>query len=41
MGTSAGGASVHQQMLSPLSKGLFQKAYSQSGAASNTWGLIT
>ena len=34
------GASVHQQTLSKLSKGLFQRAVSQSGAASNQWGWI-
>lgn len=32
-GSSAGGASVHYHMLSPLSKGLFHRAISQSGTA--------
>uniref|UniRef100_A0A2S2Q259 Carboxylic ester hydrolase n=1 Tax=Sipha flava TaxID=143950 RepID=A0A2S2Q259_9HEMI len=38
-GMSAGGASVNYHMLSPLSKGLFQKAFSQSGTAMCPWTL--
>ncbi|XP_046993300.1 venom carboxylesterase-6-like [Schistocerca americana] len=38
-GQSAGGASVNYHMLSPLSKGLFQKAISESGVASATWAV--
>ncbi|XP_018054574.1 PREDICTED: esterase E4-like isoform X1 [Atta colombica] len=38
-GESAGGAIVHYLNLSPLSKGLFHKAISQSGVASNPWSL--
>ncbi|XP_039294727.1 venom carboxylesterase-6 isoform X2 [Nilaparvata lugens] len=38
-GMSAGGASVNYHMLSPLSKGLFQKAISHSGVAVNPWAL--
>nr|AUP40797.1 juvenile hormone esterase [Cyrtorhinus lividipennis] len=38
-GLSAGGASVHFQLLSPLSKGLFQKAISASGVVNNPWAL--
>lgn len=34
---SAGGASVNYHMISPLSKGLFHKAISQSGNLMNTW----
>jgi len=37
-GESAGGASVHHLMLSPLAKGLFHKAISQSGVAFTTGG---
>ncbi|XP_023246841.1 esterase FE4-like [Copidosoma floridanum] len=36
-GESAGGASVHYLTLSPLAKGLFHKAISQSGVACNSW----
>ncbi|GLG95959.1 Esterase FE4 [Gryllus bimaculatus] len=36
-GESAGGASVHFHMLSPVSKGLFHKAILQSGCALNEW----
>lgn len=36
-GESAGGASVHLLYLSPLAKGLFHRAISQSGAAGNPW----
>nr|XP_023018920.1 juvenile hormone esterase-like [Leptinotarsa decemlineata] len=36
-GESAGGASVHYQILSPASKGLFHKAISQSGSVLNPW----
>ncbi|XP_067007337.2 esterase FE4 [Anabrus simplex] len=38
-GESAGGASVHMHMLSPMSKGLFCRAIAQSGAAFNPWGF--
>ncbi|VVC27651.1 Hypothetical protein CINCED_3A005726 [Cinara cedri] len=38
-GMSAGGASVHFHMLSPLSRGLFQKAFSQSGTALCPWTI--
>lgn len=40
-GESAGGASVHLQMLSPMSKGLFQGAIAQSGTAINPWAIQT
>ncbi|KAF5306378.1 hypothetical protein FQR65_LT18581 [Abscondita terminalis] len=36
-GGSAGGASVQFHLLSPRSKGLFQRAISQSGTTLNTW----
>nr|XP_046491071.1 uncharacterized protein LOC124223293 [Neodiprion pinetum] len=36
-GESAGSVSVHCQLLSPLSKGLFHKAIMQSGVALNPW----
>ncbi|GAB0093820.1 hypothetical protein DMENIID0001_089980 [Sergentomyia squamirostris] len=38
-GESAGGASVHYQMISDLSRGLFQKAIIQSGSALCHWAL--
>ncbi|XP_050428947.1 venom carboxylesterase-6-like [Adelges cooleyi] len=38
-GMSAGGASVHYHMLSPLSRGLFSKAFSQSGSALCPWTI--
>lgn len=38
-GESAGGASVHYQMLSPKSKGLFSRAIRQSGSALNYWTM--
>lgn len=38
-GESAGGASVHYHMLSPLSKGLFHKAVLMSGSAMCNWGF--
>lgn len=34
---SAGGASVNYHMISPLSKGLFHKAISQSGTLMSPW----
>ncbi|KAJ6635104.1 Bile salt-activated lipase [Pseudolycoriella hygida] len=40
-GESAGGAAVHYLVLSPLAKGLFQKAISQSGSALNPWAYQT
>lgn len=36
-GISAGGASVHFQVLSPTAKGLFHKAIAQSGTAFSPW----
>ncbi|GLG95960.1 Esterase FE4 precursor, putative [Gryllus bimaculatus] len=36
-GESAGGASVHYHLLSPMSQGLFHKAILQSGCALNPW----
>ncbi|KAG0715125.1 Acetylcholinesterase [Chionoecetes opilio] len=38
-GESAGGASVHLQMLTPKSEGLFQRAIMQSGNALCPWAL--
>ncbi|XP_049860475.1 venom carboxylesterase-6-like isoform X1 [Schistocerca gregaria] len=38
-GESAGGASVHYHMLSPLSRGLFHRAISQSGVSLASWGI--
>ncbi|CAG7822768.1 unnamed protein product [Allacma fusca] len=38
-GQSAGAASVHFHVISPMSKGLFQRAISQSGAALNPWTI--
>ncbi|XP_069696452.1 juvenile hormone esterase-like [Periplaneta americana] len=38
-GESAGGASVHYQVLSPASRGLFHRAVSQSGNAICSWAL--
>uniref|UniRef100_A0A1A9ZHC1 Carboxylic ester hydrolase n=1 Tax=Glossina pallidipes TaxID=7398 RepID=A0A1A9ZHC1_GLOPL len=38
-GESAGGSSVQLLMLSPLSKGLFHRAISESGSALNPWAL--
>ncbi|XP_047111972.1 juvenile hormone esterase [Schistocerca piceifrons] len=40
-GESAGGASVHYLMMSPLSQGLFHHAISQSGTALMPWALPT
>lgn len=40
-GESAGGASVHYHLLSPLSQGLFNSAISQSGSALNPWAYQT
>ncbi|XP_014293880.1 venom carboxylesterase-6 [Halyomorpha halys] len=36
-GTSAGGASVHYHMLSPMSKGLIHRAFSMSGTVLDPW----
>jgi len=36
-GESAGGASVNYHMMSPISKGLFHRAISQSGTLMNGW----
>ncbi|XP_075977879.1 venom carboxylesterase-6-like [Anticarsia gemmatalis] len=36
-GCSAGGASVHYQLMSPLSRGTFSKAISYSGSALTAW----
>ncbi|XP_049777138.1 venom carboxylesterase-6-like [Schistocerca cancellata] len=38
-GESAGGASTHYLMLSPLAKGLFHRAISQSGVALSPWAV--
>lgn len=38
-GESAGGAIVHYLTISPLTKGLFHKAISQSGVVNNPWAL--
>ncbi|XP_058799349.1 uncharacterized protein LOC131668894 [Phymastichus coffea] len=38
-GQSTGAASVHYHTISPLSKGLFHKAISQSGVALNPWAF--
>ena len=40
MGMSAGGASIHYHMLSPLSRGLFKNAISFSGSSLNWWAHI-
>ena len=40
-GLSAGGASVGLQLLSPLSKGLFHRAISESGTALSPWATHT
>ncbi|XP_075211795.1 esterase E4-like isoform X2 [Lycorma delicatula] len=39
VGHSAGGASVHYQMVSPLSKGLFHRAILMSGSSHCPWAL--
>ncbi|KAF4526363.1 hypothetical protein B566_EDAN014101 [Ephemera danica] len=38
-GESAGGASIHFLMLSPLSRGLFHRAIAQSGSAYSYWAV--
>ncbi|XP_068084714.1 esterase FE4 [Anabrus simplex] len=38
-GESAGGASVHYHLLSPMSKGLFRSAIGQSGSSSCAWAV--
>ncbi|KAJ9599104.1 hypothetical protein L9F63_010372, partial [Diploptera punctata] len=38
-GESAGGASVHYHMLSPMSRGLFSGGIAQSGSALNPWAF--
>lgn len=38
-GESAGAASVHLQVLSPMSRGLFSKAIAQSGTALSPWAI--
>ncbi|PSN30761.1 hypothetical protein C0J52_25602 [Blattella germanica] len=40
-GESAGGACVHYHLLSPMTKGLFNYAISESGSALNPWGYQT
>lgn len=40
MGQQAGGASVHYHLLSPLTRGLFNKAISMSGSALCWWASI-
>nr|XP_053605093.1 uncharacterized protein LOC128672172 [Plodia interpunctella] len=39
-GESAGGASVSFHLISPMSKGLFQRAIVQSGAVTNPWAIL-
>lgn len=39
-GESAGGCSVHYQMISNMSKNLFHKAIVQSGTALNNWSVV-
>nr|XP_024219764.1 esterase FE4 [Halyomorpha halys] len=39
-GESAGGASVYYHTISPLSKGLFHRAISESGTTYNPWALV-
>eukprot|EP00095_Tigriopus_kingsejongensis_P005111 snap_masked-scaffold161_size295871-processed-gene-1.19 protein:Tk05111 transcript:snap_masked-scaffold161_size295871-processed-gene-1.19-mRNA-1 annotation:"venom carboxylesterase-6-like" len=41
MGHSAGAASAHAHVLSPMSRGLFQRAISLSGTANNFWAFRT
>ncbi|CAG7837968.1 unnamed protein product, partial [Allacma fusca] len=41
MGESAGGASVSMHLISPLSRGLFNRAVLQSGVLSASWALKT
>lgn len=38
-GQSAGSASVHYLLMSPLTKGLFKRAIAQSGVALNPWAI--
>lgn len=38
-GQSAGSASAHYLILSPLGKGLFKRAIMQSGVATNPWAF--
>lgn len=38
-GQSAGGASVHFHLMSPMSRGLFQRAILQSGSALSPWAV--
>ncbi|XP_049542708.1 juvenile hormone esterase-like [Anopheles darlingi] len=38
-GESAGGASVQYHMISPMSRGLFQRAITMSGSAFSLWGV--
>ncbi|XP_073975888.1 esterase FE4-like [Rhodnius prolixus] len=40
MGESAGAASVHFHMISPMSKGLIHGGISQSGSALSPWGFL-
>ncbi|XP_049942681.1 juvenile hormone esterase-like [Schistocerca serialis cubense] len=40
MGEGAGGACVHLHLFSPMSRGLFSRAISQSGVAFNSWALM-
>lgn len=40
-GESAGAASVHYHLLSPMSRGLFHRAISESGSALNPWAYKT
>ena len=38
-GQSAGSASVHYLLMSPLAQGLFKRAIAQSGVALNPWAI--
>ncbi|KAK3918128.1 Esterase B1 [Frankliniella fusca] len=40
-GESAGGASVHLHMMSPMSQGLFSSAIAESGVAINPWAFTS
>ncbi|KAK9502365.1 hypothetical protein O3M35_011154 [Rhynocoris fuscipes] len=39
-GESSGGSSVHHQMISPWSKGLFNQGIMESGTAVSTWDML-
>ncbi|XP_069694913.1 venom carboxylesterase-6-like [Periplaneta americana] len=40
IGNSAGGVSVHYHYISPMSRGLFKRGYSQSGSVLLPWALM-